>query len=53
MPEEVKTIVKIPLEEIEESVRSKHVLPKVLADVHIEENFSFSLLWMNKQQRLE
>jgi hypothetical protein len=39
MPEEVRTIVKIPLEEIEESVRSKHVLPKVLADVHIEENF--------------
>jgi len=39
MPEEVKTIVKIPLEEIEESVRSKHVLPKVLADVHIEESF--------------
>jgi hypothetical protein len=39
MPEEVKTIVKIPLEEIEESVRSKHVLPKLLADVHIEESF--------------
>jgi hypothetical protein len=39
MPEEVKTIVRIPLEEIEESVRSKHVLPKFLADVHIEESF--------------
>jgi hypothetical protein len=39
MPEEVKTIVKIPLEEIEESVRSKHVLPKLLSDVHVEERF--------------
>jgi hypothetical protein len=39
MPEEVKTIVRIPLEEIEESVRSKHVLPKLLAEVHIEESF--------------
>ncbi len=38
MPEEVRTIVKIPISEIEESVRSKHLLPTELVEVHIEEN---------------
>lgn len=36
MPEEVLTIVKIPLLEIAESLREKHSLPSELADVHIE-----------------
>ncbi|MGA3290870.1 MAG: hypothetical protein ABSD42_11600 [Candidatus Bathyarchaeia archaeon] len=36
MPEEVLTIVKIPLSEIEESIREKHTLPSKLTDVHIE-----------------
>jgi hypothetical protein len=36
MPEEVKTIVKIPISEIEESVRAKHVLPKILTEAKIE-----------------
>jgi hypothetical protein len=36
MPEEVLTIVKIPLSEIEESLREKHTLPSKLADAHIE-----------------
>ena len=36
MPEEVLTIVKIPLSEIEESLREKHKLPSKLTNVHIE-----------------
>jgi hypothetical protein len=36
MPEEVLTIVKIPLSEIEESLRDKHKLPSKLTNVHIE-----------------
>ena len=36
MPEEILTIVKIPLSEIEESLREKHVLPPKLAEVHID-----------------
>jgi len=36
MPEEVLTIVKIPLLEIAESIREKHTLLAELADVHIE-----------------
>lgn len=36
MPEEILTIVKIPLLEIVESLREKHVLPSELADAHIE-----------------
>jgi hypothetical protein len=38
MPEEVVTLVRIPLIEIEEWIRSKHVLPRVLTDYRIEEN---------------
>lgn len=38
MPEEILTLVKIPLEEIEEWIRTKHVLPKVLTDFRIEKN---------------
>lgn len=36
MPEEVLTIVKIPLSEIAESVRSKHTLPSKLVEARIE-----------------
>lgn len=36
MPEEVLTIVKIPLSEIEESIREKHALPSKLTDARIE-----------------
>jgi len=38
MVEEVLTIVKVPISEIEEWMRTKHVLPKVLTDFRIEEN---------------
>jgi hypothetical protein len=38
MPEEVMTVVKIPIAEIEETVRAKHVLPKLLVDVRVEED---------------
>jgi hypothetical protein len=38
MPEEIVTLVRIPLIEIEEWIRSKHVLPRVLTDYRIEEN---------------
>ena len=36
MPEEVRTIVRIPISEIEDSVRAKHALPKILTDVRVE-----------------
>jgi hypothetical protein len=38
MREEVLTVVKIPISEIEEMIRAKHVLPKLLADVSVEDN---------------
>jgi hypothetical protein len=37
MPEEVLTLVKIPIAEIVEWLRTKHVLPKALTDFHIDE----------------
>jgi len=36
MDEEVLTLVKIPLSQIEQSVRSKHSLPEALVDVRLE-----------------
>lgn len=40
MPEEVFTLVRIPISEIEEWIRSKHNLPKVLSDFRIDgDNF--------------
>jgi hypothetical protein len=36
MPEEVFTLVKIPITEIEEWIRAKHVLPKFLTNFSIE-----------------
>ena len=38
MVEEVLTLVKVPISEIEEWMRTKHALPKVLTDFRIEEN---------------
>jgi len=38
MPEEVLTLVKIPITEIEEWIRAKHVLPKFLTNFSIEGN---------------
>lgn len=38
MPEELLTVVKIPLSEIEAQIREKHVLPKSLIDAKIEDN---------------
>lgn len=38
MNEEVLTLVKIPLSEIEQSVRSKHSLPATLVDIRLEDD---------------
>jgi hypothetical protein len=38
MGEQVLTLVKIPIAEIEEWIRARHVLPSVLADFRIEED---------------
>jgi hypothetical protein len=38
MGEQILTLVKIPLTEIEEWIRDKHVLPPVLSESRIEEN---------------
>jgi hypothetical protein len=43
MPEEILTIVKIPLSEIEKTIREKHTLPSKLTDARIEgDNLVFS-----------
>ena len=36
MPEEVSTIVKIPVKELEESLRAKHALPRLLSEVRVD-----------------
>ncbi|MGD0202523.1 MAG: hypothetical protein ABSC20_01285 [Candidatus Bathyarchaeia archaeon] len=36
MPEEIVTVVKIPLSEIEQSIRDKHLLPARMVDAKIE-----------------
>jgi hypothetical protein len=36
MPEEVLTAVRIPIAEIEETLRTKHALPPILADVRVD-----------------
>lgn len=38
MPEEILTIVRIPLSEIAESIKEKHVLPPKLTNARIEED---------------
>lgn len=38
MSEEILTMVKIPMAEIEEWIRARHVLPSVLAEYRLEEN---------------
>jgi len=39
MPEEITTVVRIPLSEIEDSVRMKHDLPKILREAKLEESY--------------
>ena len=39
MGEEVVTLVRIPMREIEEMVRKKHVLPSTMVDVQLESDF--------------
>jgi hypothetical protein len=36
MPEEVFTIVRVPVKEVEESLRAKHALPRLLSEVRVE-----------------
>lgn len=53
MPEEILTVVKIPIMEIEQTVRAKHVLPKLLVDVRIDEDnlvLSFSDELKNEEE---
>jgi hypothetical protein len=38
MSEEILTLVKIPISEIEEWIRAKHILPSVLSEFRLEEN---------------
>jgi hypothetical protein len=52
MPEEILTIVRIPVAEIEESLRTKHILPKVLADVRVEGD-SLVFCFSDEQQPAE
>jgi hypothetical protein len=39
MDEEVLTLVRIPVKEIEQMVRAKHVLPNTVVDVRLEPDF--------------
>jgi hypothetical protein len=36
MPEEILTIVRVPVKEVEESLREKHALPRFLSEVRVE-----------------
>lgn len=38
MTAQVLTLVKVPIKEIEEWIRTEHILPEILADFRIEEN---------------
>lgn len=38
MSEEILTLVKVPISEIEEWMRTKHILPSVLTECRLEEN---------------
>jgi hypothetical protein len=51
VPEEVLTLVKIPVKEIEEWIRSKHLLPRDLVDCRIEEDSL--LLYFSEESALE
>jgi hypothetical protein len=45
MPEEIFTIVRVPVKEVEESLRAKHALPRFLSEVRVDGDtliFSFS-----------
>ena len=51
MVEQVITLVKIPVEEIEEWIRTKHVLPSVLFESRLEENNL--VLYFHEEELLE
>ena len=51
MVEQVITLVKIPIEEIEEWIRTKHVLPSVLSESRLEENNL--VLYFHEEELLE
>jgi hypothetical protein len=36
MPEEIFTIVRVPVKEVEDSLREKHTLPRLLSEVRVE-----------------
>ena len=36
MPEEIFTIVRVPVKEVEESLRAKHALPRLLSEVRVD-----------------
>jgi hypothetical protein len=36
MPEEIFTIVRVPVKEVEESLRAKHTLPRLLSEVRVD-----------------
>lgn len=38
LPEEVLTLVKVPIADVEEWIRTKHVLPRILTDFRIDNN---------------
>jgi len=49
MPEEVLTLVKIPITEIEKSLRAKHILPRALIDFRIDGD-TLILSFKNEQE---
>jgi len=51
MQEEVFTVVKVRLSEIEELVRSRHTLPEVLTDIQVEGDSLF--LYFREKQNIE
>jgi len=51
MVEQVITLVKIPIKEIEEWIRTKHVLPLVLSEFRLEENNL--VLYFHEEELLE
>ena len=51
VPEEVLTLVKIPIKEIEEWIKSKHLLPRDLIDFRIEEDSL--LLYFSEKSALQ
>jgi hypothetical protein len=51
MPEELLTVVKIPLVEIENSIRTKHALPGILVETKIEKDALFLYFGNSKKSK--